>query len=542
MPADLMTLSRAEITSLRYASSIERGHVMIRRPHGSIDRDDALLNMAERSLDEPTRLAAARAEGAAEMRDWVLRLIRGVRDDVQAKAAGEGEEADRARHHMDVILALVIEVASKTSMQVFDVLDRARAEGVREGIEMAARLMEAEGDRCRDYGASLAEDALAQREYAAAATCRMAASKLRALAPAPAWTPTHRHYKGALYRVTKRGKRIWAGNDDRNGALVVEYDNAAGGEFALPDADFDGEVEGGRRRYEPLSPEPAEPEEPPCPVCGNEVRGQGGYLSCECPAPAEPVQTDDGWIEWKGGECPVEARTPVEIRFRSGTGTVLSRAGQYSWEDDGKSFDIVAYRIVKPAEPSAPVAPTRCQAASLRNDGECLHPLCPVPRGITVARLHCALPGAGDDYVDENELPPRASAPVAPEPVIKAIERVLDECSAWIARPSPDVTKRAAIAAGFAWQAAMGHEANRIPDLEERISALEAENAKLRERNAALEDGLRPFAAAAGHALEAFGVGKSVTLAVLDRVAAYFVGWTHYKRARALLQGGPDAG
>lgn len=22
----------------------------------------------------------------------------------------------------------------------------------------------------------------------------------------------------------------------------------------------------------------------PCPECGNEVRGQGGYLSCECPA------------------------------------------------------------------------------------------------------------------------------------------------------------------------------------------------------------------------------------------------------------------
>jgi hypothetical protein len=27
-------------------------------------------------------------------------------------------------------------------------------------------------------------------------------------------------------------------------------------------------------------------EEQPCPVCGNEERGQGGYLSCECPAPA----------------------------------------------------------------------------------------------------------------------------------------------------------------------------------------------------------------------------------------------------------------
>lgn len=75
-----------------------------------------------------------------------------------------------------------------------------------------------------------------------------------------------------------------------------------------------------------------------------------------------------------------------------------------------------------------------------------------------------------------------------------------------------------------------------------RVAALAAENAKLRERNAAMEDGLRPFAAAAGHALDAFGVSKIVTLAVLDRVAAYFVDWTHYRRARTLLQGGPDAG
>lgn len=30
--------------------------------------------------------------------------------------------------------------------------------------------------------------------------------------------------------------------------------------------------------------EPLE-DESPCPVCGNEERDQGGYLSCECPAP-----------------------------------------------------------------------------------------------------------------------------------------------------------------------------------------------------------------------------------------------------------------
>ena len=33
----------------------------------------------------------------------------------------------------------------------------------------------------------------------------------------------------------------------------------------------------------------------PCPVCGNEERGQGGYLSCECPAPAlQPADVPHG--------------------------------------------------------------------------------------------------------------------------------------------------------------------------------------------------------------------------------------------------------
>lgn len=79
MPTDKMPLSRAGITSLRYGSRIERGHVIIRRPHGSIDRYDALLNMAERSLDEPARLASARAEGVREgyraARRWPWRSI-----------------------------------------------------------------------------------------------------------------------------------------------------------------------------------------------------------------------------------------------------------------------------------------------------------------------------------------------------------------------------------------------------------------------------------------------------------------------------------
>lgn len=41
----------------------------------------------------------------------------------------------------------------------------------------------------------------------------------------------------------------------------------------------------------------AEPEEP-CPVCGCEERGQGGYLSCECPAPASPASVTKS-VAWR---------------------------------------------------------------------------------------------------------------------------------------------------------------------------------------------------------------------------------------------------
>lgn len=40
--------------------------------------------------------------------------------------------------------------------------------------------------------------------------------------------------------------------------------------------------------------------------------------------------------------------------------------------------------------------------------------------------------------------------PTVPVPVYKAVERILDEESAWIARPSPEVTRRIALAATIA--------------------------------------------------------------------------------------------
>ena len=54
------------------------------------------------------------------------------------------------------------------------------------------------------------------------------------------------------------------------------------------------------------------------------------------------------WIEWEGGECPVPGDTVVEIAKRTGRGRFI--AGTIRWDHVDHPGDIVAYRVVAPAE------------------------------------------------------------------------------------------------------------------------------------------------------------------------------------------------
>ena len=57
---------------------------------------------------------------------------------------------------------------------------------------------------------------------------------------------------------------------------------------------------------------------------------------------------NDGWIEWHGGECPVDADTVVEVRLAS-TKVVTGLAADYQWSnDDPWTVRIIAYRVVQP--------------------------------------------------------------------------------------------------------------------------------------------------------------------------------------------------
>ena len=65
------------------------------------------------------------------------------------------------------------------------------------------------------------------------------------------------------------------------------------------------------------------------------------------PAPAKPLTVNGQWIEWHGGECPVEPETRVEVRFTDDyeLGEPMS-AACWNWEHSNRWSSIIAYRIV----------------------------------------------------------------------------------------------------------------------------------------------------------------------------------------------------
>lgn len=55
----------------------------------------------------------------------------------------------------------------------------------------------------------------------------------------------------------------------------------------------------------------------------------------------------DGWIEWKGGECPVPEGVRVEVVFRDFYGDMRCPE-TFRWGHKGDGSDIIAYRIIGP--------------------------------------------------------------------------------------------------------------------------------------------------------------------------------------------------
>lgn len=61
----------------------------------------------------------------------------------------------------------------------------------------------------------------------------------------------------------------------------------------------------------------------------------------------------DGWIDWPGGECPVEESTLVEVKYRNELPyhiKGINAAGKWNWRHYDHNGDIIAYRLHQPQD------------------------------------------------------------------------------------------------------------------------------------------------------------------------------------------------
>ena len=68
-------------------------------------------------------------------------------------------------------------------------------------------------------------------------------------------------------------------------------------------------------------------------------------LSIEEYYQAYPKADADGWIEWKGGECPVSACAAIDLKFNDGSTQTNTDA---DWDWNSNTLKIIAYRLHKP--------------------------------------------------------------------------------------------------------------------------------------------------------------------------------------------------
>jgi len=71
-------------------------------------------------------------------------------------------------------------------------------------------------------------------------------------------------------------------------------------------------------------------------------------LEIALPVLEQQEKGDDGWIDWKGGDIPVDRGAQVELRWSS-VMTDKGRASSFSWENRTAQGveSIIAYRVIE---------------------------------------------------------------------------------------------------------------------------------------------------------------------------------------------------
>lgn len=84
---------------------------------------------------------------------------------------------------------------------------------------------------------------------------------------------------------------------------------------------------------------------------GMSIRDEYDIQAYEIALPIlEQQERGEGWIEWKGGDCPVSSETEVEVRMRDGY-VGIAPADTFRWKlavrDQFPAADIIAYRVIE---------------------------------------------------------------------------------------------------------------------------------------------------------------------------------------------------
>lgn len=85
------------------------------------------------------------------------------------------------------------------------------------------------------------------------------------------------------------------------------------------------------------------------------------------------MSEENEFIDWQGGECPVDPDTIVQVRLSGNDGYFIRRAGDLRWHHTNFSGDIVEYRVVKDdVSPKVEIP----EGFTPWNGGECPVPAC----------------------------------------------------------------------------------------------------------------------------------------------------------------------
>lgn len=67
------------------------------------------------------------------------------------------------------------------------------------------------------------------------------------------------------------------------------------------------------------------------------------------------MSEENGFIDWQGGECPVDGGTLVEVKLSGSDGMPTRRARAFNWRHNNYSGNVIAYRVVDDIKPKVEI-------------------------------------------------------------------------------------------------------------------------------------------------------------------------------------------